>query len=359
MRVLLLAIMIDWLLGDPPNALHPVAWFGRLAHALESRAPRNNPRAELAYGAGIAAVGITVAAFPALVLGRVLKSRKAGWIGVVGVAAALKMTFAWRGLIQAGESVRCNLQAGAPERVRANLQAMVSRDTESLDPPLLAAAAIESLAENASDAFVAPLFYYQLFGLPGAFVYRAVNTLDSMIGYHGRYEFLGKIPARLDDVLNWIPARLTALLIVAAARLTGAKPRGAWQAMRRDHARTASPNAGYPMSAMAGALDVRLEKVGHYRLNETGRAPRPADIGRAAKIVSVALALATTLSIWFNFLPRIARILANVAVWTLVCSPARSGFCGVPFQARGRDSAKCATSLTTNLDTTPQSALRR
>jgi adenosylcobinamide-phosphate synthase len=133
--------------------------------------------------------------------------------------------------------------------------------------------------------------------LLGALVYRAVNTLDSMIGYRGRYEFLGKVTARVDDVLNFIPARVTALLLVLAARLTRDDARRAFQTMRHDHARTASPNAGYPMSAMAGALDVRLEKVGHYHLNESGRAPQPRDIHRAARIVSVALGLAVLIGV--------------------------------------------------------------
>jgi adenosylcobinamide-phosphate synthase len=196
--------------------------------------------------------------------------------------------------------VQRELEAARPDAARLDLAALVSRNTSRLDTPLLAAAAIESLAENASDSFVAPLLYYQLFGLPGAFAYRALNTMDAMLGYHGRYEFLGKVPARLDDAANLIPARLTALLLVIATRLTGADARSAWDRLRRDHARTSSPNAGYPMSTMAGALGVRLEKVGHYRLNESGRAPEPRDIHRAARIVSCALALALACSVFFN-----------------------------------------------------------
>jgi adenosylcobinamide-phosphate synthase len=159
------------------------------------------------------------------------------------------------------------------------------------------AAAIQSLAENASDSFVAPLFYYSLFGLPGAWAYRAVNTLDAMVGYHGRNEFVGKFAARLDDLLNLLPARLTALLIVIAAGLAGADARGAWRAWRRDHAHTASPNAGHPMSAVAGALGVVLEKVDHYRLNAGASEPAPADIARAERLVGLALALAAGLAV--------------------------------------------------------------
>ncbi len=297
MRVLLLAILMDWLFGDPPNALHPVAWFGRYVHALERRAPRGDSRRELLYGAGIAACGVALAALPALALERIVLSRRKSWVGVLVVTAALKLTFAWRQLIQAGENVARHLEANAPARVRSDLRALVSRDTQALDAPLLAAAAIESLAENAGDSFVAPLFYYRFFGLPGAFVYRAVNTMDAMIGYHGRYEYLGKVAARLDDVLNLVPSRLTAMLLTVAAWLTRDNARRAGQRIRRDHARTESPNAGYPMSAMAGALDVRLAKVGHYCLNEYGRAAAPADIRRAAKIVSIALGLATAMAV--------------------------------------------------------------
>jgi adenosylcobinamide-phosphate synthase len=299
--VVILAVAMDWLLGEPPNAFHPVAWFGRFAHTLERRAPCDNPSAELLYGVGIAASGVALAALPAFALERALRSRD--WTGTVVLATALKTSFAWRALIHAGEEVRRALETNETDGARANLCALVSRDTAQLDSSHLAAAAIESLAENASDSFIAPLFYYHLFGLPGAFVYRAVNTIDSMIGYHGRYEFLGKISARLDDALNWIPSRLTALLIVVAAR-----SRRAWQTMRRDHARTASPNAGYPMSAMAGALDVRLEKVGHYRLNDAGRAPRPGDIRRAARIVSLALVFGTVMSVFSQILNRKSEI---------------------------------------------------
>ena len=304
--VVILAVAMDWMLGEPPNAFHPVAWFGRFVHALERRAPRDLPRAELRYGAGIAACGVAVAILPALALERVLRSR--GGLGILALAAAFKMTFAWRALIHAGETVRRELDAAQIDTARFDLRALVSRDTTQLDSSRLAAAAIESLAENASDSFVAPLFYYHLFGLPGAFAYRAANTLDAMIGYRGRYEFLGKISARLDDALNWIPARLTALLIAIAARFAGSDARRAWETMRRDHARTASPNAGYPMSAMAGALDVRLEKVGHYRLNESGRAPRPDDIRRAARIISLALGFGLALSVFFQILNRKSEI---------------------------------------------------
>ncbi|MFL5806869.1 MAG: adenosylcobinamide-phosphate synthase CbiB [Roseiflexaceae bacterium] len=288
------ALLIDRLLGEPPDALHPVAWLGQLIGALERRAPRDRPLVELGYGAGVAALACGAAIAPAIMVERLLKRH---WLGMPLSAGLLKATFAWQALTRAGASVRIALEAEQLDDARQALRALVSRGTAGLDVALLAAAAIESLAENASDSFVAPLLYYQLLGLPGACAYRAANTLDAMLGYRGRYEYLGKLPARLDDALNLAPARLTALLIVGAAALGGGDAWGAWAAMRRDHGCTASPNAGYPMSAIAGALGVRLEKVGHYCLNPSGRPPGAADIRAAERIVSLALGIAAAIGI--------------------------------------------------------------
>ena len=152
----------------------------------------------------------------------------------------------------------------------------------------MSSSAIESVAEGLCDSVVAPLFYFLIFGLPGAFAYRAINTLDSMIGYRGKYEYLGKFAARLDDVLNYIPARLAFLFIVIAASLKK-MGREAWQVARRDHTQTSSPNAGWPMAAMAGALHVRLEKPGHYVLGD-GKEPKPDDIDRAVNMFTIAAA---------------------------------------------------------------------
>jgi len=158
---------------------------------------------------------------------------------------------------------------------------LVSRDTATLSATQVSAATIESVAENLSDSVVAPLLYYAVGGLPAAFGYRFANTADAMVGYRDEvYEWLGKAPARLDDLFNLVPARLAAALIVAAAPLTGESAGRAWRIWRRDAGKTASPNAGHPMSAMAGALDVELEKVGHYRLGAAGVRRRRLTSGR-------------------------------------------------------------------------------
>jgi adenosylcobinamide-phosphate synthase len=173
---------------------------------------------------------------------------------------------------------------------------LVSRDTTTLDAPRIAAATIESVAENSSDGVVAPLFAYALLGLPGAFAYRWLNTIDSLWGYRDpAREWLGKAGARADDIANWLPARLTALLLVVASFWCG-QPGQAWRIWQRDARHTASPNAGHPMSAMAGALGVELEKMGHYQLGAGLPLPRAADILRAVTLMRAAVVTGMALS---------------------------------------------------------------
>jgi adenosylcobinamide-phosphate synthase len=208
----------------------------------------------------------------------------------------LKGMFAIRALREAGEEVRRPLAAGDLDGARLGLRSLVSRDAAGLDGALIAAAAVESLAENLGDSVVAPLCYYAVGGLPLVVAYRATNTLDAMIGYRGHYEWLGKAGARLDDLLNWVPSRLAALLIVGAGAIVGEDARGAWRVARRDARLTVSPNAGWPMAAMAGALGVELEKVGHYRLGAGGAAADAAAIGRADRVVAIASLAAVALA---------------------------------------------------------------
>jgi adenosylcobinamide-phosphate synthase len=205
-------------------------------------------------------------------------------------ALLLKSAFSIRGLRRAAFRVKRLLEDKKPERTRFELRALVSRDTRDLPEPLLVSAAVESVGEGTGDSLVAPLFYFLFLGIPGAIGYRVVNTLDAMIGYRGKYEYLGKFAARLDDVLNYIPARIAALLLILAAVL---KRNGgnAWRTARRDHRKTESPNAGWPMAAMAGAFNVRLEKKGHYVLGEAGATLVPATIGAAVNLFTVAAAL--------------------------------------------------------------------
>lgn len=283
--VLAVAIVMDVLLGEPPNAVHPVVWMGRWIGWGERHAPQAGRLAVFSYGAGVVVLGMAVVVMLALGVEAALLGlpRVAG---IVVGAWLLKTTFALRALVVAALAVQGALAAGNLAEARRLLAwHLVSRDTAALDEGLVAAATVESVAENFGDGVVAPLLAFALFGVPGALAYRFANTADAMLGYHdARREYLGKFAARLDDGLNFVPARLAAGFLLVGAGLSSADAAQGWRVMRREHGRTASPNAGWPMSAMAGALRVTLEKVGHYRLGD-GATPTADTIARGLRVV--------------------------------------------------------------------------
>ncbi len=284
------AMLIDAALGEPPPAWHPTVWMGRGIAAGRTRRRAASPKGAFAEGAltvlGVAAVAATAA--------RALESIVGGPL-VAGLA--LKPALALRGLLDAGKAVERSLRAGRLEEARRQLSYhLVSRDTATLSASDVAGAAISSLAENASDSIVAPLLAYRVGGLAAAYAYRALNTANAMLGYRTpELEWFGKAAARTDDVVNWFPARATAALIAAAAPAAGGSMRAAWMAARHDAGRCPSPNGGWPMAAMAGALGVVLIKRGVYTLNDRGRAATPDDIARARRILVVSSVMATGL----------------------------------------------------------------
>ena len=288
--ILLLALVIDVLLGEPPRVMHPVVWMGKVISFLERFAPTQGTRAQLVYGAGM--VLLTIFIFTSPVYFLLLYVNEISLIAYIGAGALLlKPTFAFRELRQTALEIKVLLARGNLEKARAKMPCLVSRDTQSLGKPELVSATVESVAENVGDSFVAPLFYFLLFGVPGAVAYRVVNTLDAMIGYHGKYEHLGRFAAKLDDILNFIPARISGLLLVIAAPLCRRDSRSAWQIMLRHHGRTESPNAGWPMSAAAGALKVRLEKADCYSLGNANNPLSPDLIASGIKLIEIAALL--------------------------------------------------------------------
>ena len=267
------AMLLDWAFGEPPAALHPTVWMGRAI----STVPRGS------FTDGLATLlGVTLAsAAIARLVPRALEP------------IALKPALSLRALLEAGAVVEHALLAGDLVEARRLLSYhLVSRDVTNLDASHVAGAAISSLAENLNDSVVAPLLAYRLGGLPTAYAYRAINTADAMLGYRTpELEWFGKPAARADDIVNWIPARLTALLIAIAS---GA-PRESLNVARADARRCPSPNGGWPMAAMAGALGVVLVKRGVYTLHARGRHPAPTDLARARRVTALAAALATAL----------------------------------------------------------------
>jgi len=296
---LLAGYALDAWLGDP-RRFHPVAGFGTLAQRLERRVYRDDRRAGAAYTL------LAVGAPTALGIAAALATRGRPLSRFVVTAAATWTVLGGRTLRSEGRRMAGYLRAGDVPAARRRLNYLCGRDPATLDEAELARATVESVAENTSDAVVAPLWWGAVAGVPGLLAYRAANTLDAMVGHRSaRYARFGTPAARLDDLLNLGPARLTALLTVAAApRVRGSRAE-ALRVWRRDRADHPSPNAGQCESAMAGALGVRLG--GHnvyFGRSETrpflGDGPRPdfRHVNRASKlsgtvgIASVALAAA-------------------------------------------------------------------
>ncbi len=288
--ILLAALLLDVSIGDAPNSFHPVAWLGNLISCELKIRPLSGNARQFIYGMAMVILTILVIVLPLYILLSYVRNLNTV-IYVLISACLLKSTFSLRGLWQAVQKVKESLQSRGLAAARSEVRALVERDPAHLDGKQLISAAIESCAENLCDSFVAPLFYFAIFGLPGAIAYRTVNTFDAMIGYHGEWEYTGKFAARLDDVLNYIPARLSALFILGAAALCRTRPASGWRTMLAYHGKTESPNAGWSMSAMAGSLDIVLEKAGHYRLGDGEQELSLVAISKSQTILLVAAAI--------------------------------------------------------------------
>lgn len=281
-------LLVDRLLGEPPTAVHPVAWFGTAMTALERRWWADDRGAGARYAA--AGVALSAASVAALARGARLAVPGGGTaVPAVGTAAAVGACVAGRALGEAAGAVRAALDTGDLDGARTSLRALVGRDVDRLDAAGMARAVVESVAENTVDAVVAPVWWALVGGAVGAAAYRAVNTLDAMVGHRSdRYRRFGWASARLDDAANWVPARLTAAA-VAACRPAAAGD--VWRAVRRDAPAHPSPNAGVAEAAFAGALGLGLGGPTVYRgvvdrrpTLGSGRVPTPEDIGRATAL---------------------------------------------------------------------------
>ena len=280
---LLAGVAVDQVAGDPRRG-HPVALFGAAAARLEGRLWRD----DRAAGARYAALLVATAAGLGLLPGRL----PAPWLAAA-TALGTWTVLGSRSLAAEADAVAAHLQRGDLSAAREQLTHLVGRQTATLDEAEIARAVIESLAENTSDAVVAPLLWGALAGLPGLLGYRAVNTLDAMVGHHHpRYENFGWASARADDIANYLPARLTAVLAAAVAPAADGSGRAALATALADGHRHPSPNAGVAEAAFAGALGLRLGGRNDYGshtedrpvLGSRGRAPRTDDIARAARL---------------------------------------------------------------------------
>lgn len=276
---------VDQLFGDP-RRWHPVAGFGQVAAALEQHTYGDSKACGLLNEAVL--VGGTVALGCAIQ--RVVRGRPV--LGAIAAAAATWAVLGGRSLARESETIAGRLAAGDLPGARSRVSNLVSRDPESLDADGVARATLESVAENTSDAVVAPLFWGAVAGIPGLLAYRAINTLDAMVGYRNdRYGNFGWAAAKLDDVANWVPARIAGALAAGCAPLVGGRPADAVRAVREQAGRHPSPNGGVVEAAFAGALGVTLGGRNTYAGVEEdrgelgfGASPRPADLVRANRL---------------------------------------------------------------------------
>ena len=294
--ITLLAFILDWIVGDPQRWPHPVRFIGKLINSLEKVARglvglTQRPLELAGIVLAVAVVGVTMGSVALLLA---LAAQIGLWLWVIAVLYLVYSGLCLRDLLNHKSRVEQALVGGHLEEARRRLSFMVGRDTDQLEPKDIRRALIETLAENLSDGIVAPLFYLCLGGPVLAWGYKAINTLDSMVGYKNeKYLHLGRFSAKIDDVVNYLPARLSALLLIWTARLTGLDWLRAHKLWRRDCRLHSSPNSGHPEAAMAGALGLWLGGPDTYGgvftakpiINPKGCEPDAASVKAATHLV--------------------------------------------------------------------------
>src|SRR5208337_4076615 len=288
--IFFLAFLIDIVFGEYPDRIHPTIGIGKLISYLKPKLKNPNPKTEKANGVLLALAVMLVVALPVFLLLFWLRQSFGfyGQITYIVVGAILfKATFAVRGMGQYTKPIANALKNKDLTEARRWLPYIVRRDPNTLNEKQITSAAVESIAESTTDGITAPFFFFAVFGVAGAFAYRVVNTLDSMVGYKTEENRnIGWFSANLDTITNYIPARLTAYLMVAASFFLRENWRESWRILQRDKRKTASINAGWTISAMAGALDTQLEKQGNYALGDD-HGITPEHIQRALRVLAL------------------------------------------------------------------------
>ncbi len=288
--IFLLAFLIDAIFGEYPDKIHPTVGIGKIITYLKPKARSPNPKVEKANGVLLAITVMLVAALPVFVLLFWLRASFGvyGQIAYIIVGAVLfKATFAVKGMGYYTKPIAAALKKNDLAGARKWLPFIVRRDPNTLNERQIISAAVESIAESTTDGITAPFFFFAFFGVPGAFAYRVINTLDSMVGYkNAENKNIGWFSANLDTITNYIPARLTAYLMVVSAFMLGENWRESWRILKRDKGKTTSVNAGWTISAMAGALDTQLEKQGCYVLGDD-HGITPEHINRALRVMTM------------------------------------------------------------------------
>ncbi len=309
--VLVLALIFDLVFGEPPEKLHPTVWIGKTIEFLKPRFKGSSPKVEKIKGIMLGLIVMLVFALIVYVALSLLREYLILIIYIIFAGFLLKTTFAIKCMDELSRPIGIAMKEGKMEDAKNMLRRIVRRDPTKFDDQKIISAAVECIAESTVDGITSPLFYYSILGLPLATAYRATNTLDSNIGYKDKEHVnMGWFSARMDTLANYIPARITAFLMVLSAWLLRENWRRSWEILKRDKNKTESPNAGWTMSAMAGAFDVQLEKPGFYILGDSVNPLNPDHIPRAIRIMR----LTTFLFIMIIVLPIIALMIGSLGV---------------------------------------------
>ena len=271
--VIIFALLIDFTLGDPKNKFHPTAWMGSLLAKLTPFMQNSSSNLEKLGGFFLIVVVSSIVISLLIILDLGINLITIDYLSfltsVIIGGILLKTTFAIKGMEKHALEVVDSLEQKNIESARDKLSKIVKRNTSNLDKNHVYSGIVESISENTVDGITGPLFYFGIFGLPGAFLYRLVNTADSMVGYKTHiFKNIGWFAANCDKILNYLPARITAILMIFSAMILGNNWKSSFRIMRRDGRNTDSPNAGYPMAAVAGALETKFEKLNHYSLGD-------------------------------------------------------------------------------------------
>jgi adenosylcobinamide-phosphate synthase len=295
--VLGLAIIVDWIIGDPPPPpwkstyykLHPTVWMGNLTNALKPHFKNLNPKREKLNGVLLALAVILAFTLPVYFGLKFIFTYLGVLVYIFVAALILKLTICIKLETDWGKAAAKAIESGDLKEARRYAH-FSRRDNKDLTGPQIVSSVIESITENLTDFRLSPIIYYAFFSVPGAVAFRAINTLDGMVGFKDPENIhIGWFSATLDTIVNYIPARLATILIILASAILGEDYKNAWAIARRDQAKVPSLNHGWQMAAMAGALDVQLEKPGHYIIGDQIKELTSNKIIRTLKIRNLAL----------------------------------------------------------------------
>jgi len=287
-------IILDLVIGDPDFIPHPVVIIGKMISFLEERLNNNSKTKmnEILRGSILTTIIVLVSYFSTFFILKMVYDLNQ-FLGIIITVYLFSTTIAIKGLAEAGNGIYQALISGDLELARQKTAMIVGRDTENISKSDIIRATVETIAENTSDGIIAPLFFFFLGGVPMAMTYKAVNTMDSMLGHkNNKYLYFGRPSAKLDDLVNYIPARITAYIFWFIALLPNYDSKKAWKIIKRDAQKHPSPNAGYPEAAAAGALSIRLGGINYYQGKKEFRAYlgddlSPEDIKEIKKMIKL------------------------------------------------------------------------